>query len=149
MRKRTKFWIGAILVAGMLLTAVWTFLKLEFAGSASYTEQDWLKYEFYTPELLKKMPRISDDYNFDFANITGPEALVFSVHFQGTTDSSEIQNYLRAKGYEPQKTCSIEAECWRSYKSNDVISIGKFMSSKEIFVDIYRSPYTDPLTDLK
>ena len=149
MRKCIIFRTCVIFVVGMILAAIWTFLKLEFASSAYYTKQDWLEYEFYTPGLLKKMPRVSDEYQFEFGNITGPEAHVFSVHFQGATDSSDIRDYLKAEGYELQKTCNLEAECWRSYKNNDVISIVKRLSPKEIFVDIYRSPYTVPLTDSK
>lgn len=57
------------------------FFGLFFAGTACYTEQDWLKYEFYTPELLKGIPKISDKYDFNFGNITGPEAQIFTITF--------------------------------------------------------------------
>ncbi|AUX72205.1 hypothetical protein [Erwinia pyrifoliae] len=149
MKKHVIFRTCVIFVAAIILATGWTFLKLEFAGSAYYTEKDWLEYEFYTPDLLKRIPRISDEYTFEFGNVTGPEAHVFSVHFQGVTDSNEIRNYLKSEGYEPQKTCNVEAECWRSYKNNDVISVAKFLSPKEVFVDVYRSPYTEPLADSK
>ncbi|WP_038153160.1 hypothetical protein [Trabulsiella guamensis] len=138
MSKRIIVRISSVLVMGIILITIWIFCKLFFAGSAYYTEQDWLKYRFYTPDLLKNMPRISDKIQFDFVNITGPDAHVFTVHFYGATDSSVIRNYLASEGYEPQKSCDVEAECWKSIKSDEVITIAKFASPKEIFVQIYQ-----------
>lgn len=135
------------LVVGIALAIAWPYLKMEFASSAHYTELDKREYAYFTPELLKNMPRISNDYRFEYGNVTGPEAHVFTVHIYGTTDSSVIRDYLRAEGYEPQKTCDVEAECWRSHKNNDVVTIAKFISPKEVFVQLSQSPYTRPLAD--
>ncbi|MDF7681756.1 hypothetical protein PT300_14655 [Enterobacteriaceae bacterium ESL0689] len=143
MRKIITVSFAVLILAGTGLAFSWPYLKMGFADSAHYTEDDKPEYEYYTPDLLKNMPRISDHYEFSFSNISGPQAYVFSVHFQGTADSIAIQNYLKTQGYEAQKTCHVEAVCWRSYKSNDVISIAKFTSPDEIFVDLYRSPYTN------
>lgn len=138
MSKRIIVRISGVLLVGFILAAIWIFCKLFFAGSAYYTEQDWLEYEFYTPDLLKKMPRISTKLQFDFVNVTGPDAHVFTVHFYGVTDSSTIRDYLMSEGYEPQKSCDVEAECWRNHKNNDVITIANYAPSKEIFVQVYR-----------
>lgn len=148
MSKRVINRVCVVLFLGIALTALWTFCKLFFAGSAYYTERDWIEYKFYTPELLKEIPRISNKYKFDFVNVTGTDAHVFTVHFYGVTDSSEIRNYLRNKGYEPLTSCDVEAECWkkRHDHENDVISIAKFQSPKEVFVQIYRkfgTPYDE------
>ncbi|MBT0724866.1 hypothetical protein HH682_10590 [Rosenbergiella sp. S61] len=145
MRKFTTVFSVVLLFVGVALTLGWPYLKMGFASSANYTERDKREYDYYTPELIKKMPRISDNYEFSYSNISGPQAYVFSVHFQGARDSIKIQNYLKTEGYELQKTCDVEAECWRSHKTNDVISIAKFLSSNEIFVDLYRSSYNEPL----
>ena len=72
MRKSFKVLGSVSIVAAAALTYAWPYIVMEFAGSAHYTEQDKREYEFYTPVLLKKMPRISSRYDFDFANITGP-----------------------------------------------------------------------------
>lgn len=145
MRKFITFSAAVLMLSGVTLTFAWPYFKMGFASSAHYTEQDKREYQYYTPELLKKMPRISDNYEFSYSNISGPQAYVFSIHFQGSSDSIKIQNYLKVEGYELQKTCNVEAECWRSYKNNDVISIAKLSSPNEVFVDLYRSPYTQPL----
>lgn len=146
MSKRIIAKIGVVFIAGIILAAIWIFCKLFFAGSAYYTERDWIKYEFYTPDLLKEMPRLSSKYKFDFVNITGPDAHVFTVHFYDVTDSSEIRNYLKSKGYEAQVSCDVEAECWKHHHGDDVITIAIFQSPKEVFVQIYRkfgTPYDE------
>lgn len=133
------------LFVGVALTLGWPYLDMGFSSSANYTQRDKREYDHYTPELLKRMPRISDNYEFSYSNISGPQAFVYGIQFNGTNDASRIREYLISEGYELQKTCNVEAECWRSHKTNDVISIANFLSSKEIFVDLYRSSYNDAL----
>lgn len=57
MRKSVTVALGVIVAAGIVLTAALPYVKMEFAGSAHYTEQDTREYEYYTPELLKNMLR--------------------------------------------------------------------------------------------
>lgn len=146
-RKFIKATAIAVFVGVIVLTIVWPYVKMEFASSAHYTEQDIREYEYFTPDLLKNMPRLTTDYRFEYGNVTGPEAHVFTVHIYGTTDSSKIRDYLKAQGYEPQNVCDVEAECWRSHKNSDVVTIAKFMSPKEVFVQLSQSPYNEPLAD--
>lgn len=68
------------LVSGALAFG-WPYLKIGFASSAYYTERDKPEYEYYTPELLKKIPRISNNYEFSYSNISGPQAYVFFSKF--------------------------------------------------------------------
>ena len=148
MNKRIIAKVVGVFIVGSFLAVIWIFCKLFFAGSASYSESDWVEYEFYTPDLLKGMPRISDKHQFDFNNITGPDAHVFTVHFYGATDSKKVRSFLKNKGYEPQSSCDVEAECWKKKHDpdNDVISVAKFQSPDEIFVQIYRkfgTPYDE------
>ncbi|MEW5289709.1 MULTISPECIES: hypothetical protein [Erwinia] len=149
MRKAIIVLIGVIVISGVVLLVGWPYVKMEFVNSAHYTEQDIREYEYYTPEILKKIPRVSNNYSFDFSKGPGNDESVFTVHFYEAKDSSIITGYLRSEGYERQKTCDVEAECWRSHKNNDVISVAYFTSPKEIFVQIYRSPYTKSLADSK
>lgn len=139
----------AVLVSIIVLAIAWPYVKMEFASYAQYTEQDTREYEYLTPDLLKNMPRITKDYRFEYGNVTGPEAHVFTVHIYGTTDSSTIRDYLRVQGYEPQKVCDVEAECWRSHKNSNVVTIAKFVSPEEVFIQLSQSPYNEPLTDAK
>lgn len=139
----------AVLVSIIVLAIAWPYVKMEFASYAQYTEQDTREYEYLTPDLLKNMPRITKDYRFEYGNVTGPEAHVFTVHIYGTTDSSTIRDYLRVQGYESQKVCDVEAECWRSHKNSNVVTIAKFVSPEEVFIQLSQSPYNEPLTDAK
>ncbi|WP_191922201.1 hypothetical protein [Pantoea agglomerans] len=77
-------------LVGVVLAFGWPYIKMGFASSAYYTERDKPEYEYYTPELLKKMPRISDDYAFEFGNVSGPEANVFTVRYHGTSETRNI-----------------------------------------------------------
>ena len=147
MKKVIVATISVLAIAGISLIVAWPYLRMEFASSAHYTEEDIAEYDYYTPTILKKIPRVSDDYRFDFSKGTGKDESVYTVHFYGATGSDLIISYLMAEGYERQKTCDVEAECWRSFKNNDVITIAHFTSPEEIFVQVYRSPYTKPLVN--
>lgn len=129
-----------LLLCGIAFVFIWPVLRMEFASSAHYNEQDKREYKYYTPELLKKMPRISKDYEFHYTNISGPQAFVFGIHFNGTTETSRIRKYLISEGYIPQKECQVQAECWRSPRNNDVVSLYKLVEFNEAGVEIYRRP---------
>ncbi|AVR03603.1 hypothetical protein [Pluralibacter gergoviae] len=143
MRKTTVCLIGALTIAGIALVVGWPYLRMEFASSAYYSEQDKRAYEYYTPELLKKIPRISGDYKFEFGRITDSEANVYTVKFYGVVETSRIRNYLTSAGYEPQKSCDVEAECWESQATHDEVTVGNLHSTKGVFVQIYRRLYED------
>ncbi|AUX72207.1 hypothetical protein [Erwinia pyrifoliae] len=143
MRKTIVVLIGVVVIAGIVLVVGWPYVRLEFASSAYYTEQDKRAYEYYTPELLKKIPRISDDYKFEFGRITGTEANVFTMKFYGVSETRSIRNYLKSEGYELQASCDVEAECWESRATNDEVTVGNIHSQKGVFVQIYRRLYSN------
>ncbi|THB83510.1 hypothetical protein E1N66_15275 [Pantoea allii] len=130
-------------LVGVVLAFGWPYIKMGFASSAYYTERDKPEYEYYTPELLKKMPRISDDYAFEFGNVSGPDASVFTVRYHGTSETRNIHRYLVSAGYSPQSQCDVGAECWRSQDSKDIVTVIKYTSPDSVVVQIYRSPYND------
>ena len=90
------------LFVGVALTLGWPYLDMGFSSSANYTQRDKREYDYYTPELLKRMPRISDNYEFSYSNISGPQAFVYGIQFNGTNDASRIREYLISEGYELQ-----------------------------------------------
>ncbi|QHM77441.1 hypothetical protein C7M52_03440 [Mixta theicola] len=145
MRKKLKLLVVACLavVAGTLLFSAWTYIKMEFASSAYYSQQDKREYAFYTPELIKNMPRITDHYRFEYGNISGPEAQVFTIRFDGTTDTSKIRRYLMSVGYQPQAQCNVKAECWLSQSNTDIVTLFSYSSPDSVVLQIYRSPYTE------
>ncbi|AVJ17834.1 hypothetical protein ACWA06_01315 [Serratia rhizosphaerae] len=141
---KTSVKVTLVLIIGIVAawTYCWPFIKMNFAGSAQYTEQDSRQYEFYTPELFKNMPRITDHYDFNYANVAGPEALIYAVTFYGTDDTRHVNDYLTAMGYQPQPTCMVVAECWRTTGSKDVVMVAQLSEPERVFIQIYSSPYT-------
>lgn len=142
MKKAIVALISVVVIAGISLVVGWPYVRMEFASSAYYTEQNKRAYEYYTPELLKKIPRISKNYSFEFGRITGTEANVFTVKFYGASEARSIRNYLKSEGYELQASCDIEAECWKSRVTNDEVTVGNIHSQKGVFVQIYRRLYS-------
>lgn len=141
MRKSIKVFSGIIIVVAAALAYVWPYIKIEFAGSAHYTEQDKREYLFYTPDILKKIPRISPQYDFDFANITGPASHVYAIRFYDTNDASRVDAYLNSMGYKKQETCHIEAACWRSNDPQEVITVSMLENPEEILVSVIYTFY--------
>lgn len=135
MRKSFKVLSGAVIIVAAALTYVWPYIVMEFAGSAHYTEQDKREYKFYTPDILKKMPRISSRYSFDFANITGPATHVYAVRFYDAKDIGKIEDYLRSIGYK-QDRCDFESVCWRSTDPQESVYVGTLNGEKTVIVQV-------------
>lgn len=138
--KKILPWVFVIVVSAAGFSG-WLFLKMFSESSAYYTEKDKLDYAFYTPELLKKMPRISKDYSFEYANISGPQAFVFAVRYEGTTDTKKIEEYLASEGFEIVKPCGIREACWQSKRTIDEVTVNTLSSPDAIWVQVYRSGY--------
>lgn len=137
MRKKLKIvGVAAIVLIGGILVYATPYIKMEFAGSATYTEQNTREYHFYTPEIMKNMPRISDRYEFDFANITGPAKHIHAVRFYGATDTSKIDSYLVSLGYKKQAQCDIDASCWRGSDPQETVYVGMLNGEKMVLVQV-------------
>lgn len=143
MRRNIIILLSVAVISVFALAVVWPHIEMGFASSAHYTRMDTREYEYYTPDLLKRMPRISDNYEFSYSNISGPQAFVYGIQFNGTTDTSKIREYLIAEGYKQQKQCQTEAECWRSPRSKDVVSFYSLSELDLVSVEIYRHEYAD------
>ena len=136
-----KITIFIIAVFAAVLAYFWPMIKMNFAGSAHYTEQDRREYEFYTPEILRDMPRISQRYDFNFANVTGPAMHVNAVRFYDTRDTSKIDSYLISKDYKKQETCDLEATCWKASDPQETIYVGTLTAEDTVLVQVAYSFY--------
>ncbi|AHG19288.1 hypothetical protein Z042_06395 [Chania multitudinisentens RB-25] len=134
---RNSYKILAVVAVVMVATLAyaWPYIAMEFAGSAHYSEQDTREYEFYTPEILKRMPRISPRYDFDFANITGPATHVYAVKFYDTEATKEIEEYLESTGY-MQEMCDFEVVCWRSSDPQESVYVGTLNGEKTVIIQV-------------
>lgn len=136
MKTSTKVSLAAIAVVFAGLAYVWPYVKMDFAESASYTEQDKREYEFFTPDILKKIPRISDDYRFGYSNVSGQALLIYDIRFSGTTDASKINTYLQENGYKRLDVCDIEGESWQGNDPKVSVSVGVVPDPKAIIVSV-------------
>lgn len=125
MKKLLKI-MPIVLVAGVAgLFYGLEYIRMEFADGADYTEQDKRKYNYYTPELLKNMPRVSNVYRFHYINVSGPNpALIYQASFSGTTDISKIDTWLEKNGYKKTGMCNTNRDCWIGKDPNITVSVG-------------------------
>lgn len=140
MRTPFKVALSIVGIIAAIFAYSWPTIKMELAGSAHYTEQNKREYNFYTPDILKKMPRISDRYEFDFYNVTGPGSLVYSVTFYNTNDISKVNAYLVSLGYIKQDSCSVEGECWNGNDSTETVTVSAVSKINAVMVQVDNSP---------
>lgn len=136
MRNSLKVFTAVVVVIAAGLVWAWPYITMEFAGSAHYTEQDKREYKFYTPDILREMPRISARYDFDYVNVTGPGAFIYAMSFYDVDDSDKVDVYLEGKGYTKQKDCFIEAACWRGSDPEETITVSNFEEKNIIQVSV-------------
>ncbi|MGQ8818880.1 hypothetical protein [Serratia sp. NA_13] len=136
MRRSLKLLSVVAIVSAAALAYIWPYMQMEFAGSAHYTEQNKREYDFYTPEILRKIPRLTPRYDFDFANITGPATHVYAVKFYGAEDTHKIDDYLTSIGYERQGNCNIDNVCWRGTDLTETVMVRTLKSEKGVIVQV-------------
>lgn len=136
MRNSVKVLIVTVIVIAVSLIWIWPYVQMVFAGSAHYTEQDKREYAFYTPDILKNIPRISPRYAFDFANITGPATHIYAIKFYDTENTSRIDEYLTSLGYKPLGKCNIDNMCWRGADATETVMVRLLKSEKGVAVQV-------------
>lgn len=145
MKKALIVLICLVSIGGIALWETFPYITMEFESSARYSEHDKREYDYYTPDLFKKIPIISKNYEFHFSRISGTEANVFTVWFYDTVDIQSIKNYLKSEGYQKKASCDVEAECWQNGATNDVVTVANFLSEKEVLVQMYQPLYPSPM----
>ncbi|PKH22358.1 hypothetical protein CIG19_13735 [Enterobacterales bacterium CwR94] len=125
MRKSLKIMLPVMVLFMIGLIYGFQYFSMVFADSADYTERDRKEYNFYTPELLKNLPRVSDVYSFHYSNVSGPNpALIYQARFSGTTDTSKINTFLEKNGFKKTGMCSSNGNCWMGKDPDITISVG-------------------------
>ncbi|NIF32967.1 hypothetical protein F3J29_12590 [Enterobacter sp. Cy-643] len=136
MRNALKVLIAVAVVITAGLVWSWPYIEMSFEGSAHYTEQDKREYKFYTPDILREMPRISPRYDFNYVNITGPAAFIHVVSFYDIADSSKVDLYLEGKGYTKQDDCFIDGTCWKGSDPEETITVAHHEKKNFIQVSV-------------
>lgn len=136
MRNALKIFTAVAVVIIVGLAWTWPYIEMSFEGSAHYTEQDKREYEFYTPDVLREMPRISPRYDFNYVNITGPAAFIHAVSFYDIDDSGKVDLYLEEKGYTKQDDCFIDGKCWKGRDPEETITVAHHEKKNFIQVSV-------------
>lgn len=118
------------------LVYVFPAIIMEMSDSAHYTEQNTREYNFYTPDILKRMPRISARYDFNFSNISGPVKHIYTVQFYGSEETGRIEAYLASVGYKRQGDCNIDNVCWQGSDPSATVMIRTLKSEPGVAVSV-------------
>lgn len=122
------------------ITVYWPVISMELSGSAEYTEPDTLAYRHFTPALLKAMPRISDDYVFDYARIDGPGSVIYTLTFRNAPNAQGVRSYLTMQGYNKQPGCSTGAECWKGKQADETVFLAVTPERREVAISVDYTP---------
>lgn len=140
MRSKVKVALFIVVVIVGLFVCIWPTVEMELAGSAHYTEQDKKEYEYYTPDILKQIPRISGTYFFDFYKIDEQGARVYSVTFYNTQDTNKINARLTSLGYARQDNCSVEGDCWIASDPTERVTVSAVPEINAVIVKMDNTP---------
>ncbi|AHG22808.1 hypothetical protein Z042_14230 [Chania multitudinisentens RB-25] len=137
-------WITLVFVVAVAAGVAWYWpvISMELAGSAEYTRHDTQVYEHFTPPLLKAMPRISQDYAFDYTRIDGLGSVIYTVTFRNAPipDAQAVRGYLAVQGYSRQAGCSTGAECWKGKQIDETVFLNIIPSRREVVVSVDYTP---------
>ncbi|KGD70693.1 hypothetical protein HA49_19935 [Tatumella morbirosei] len=121
MKTSRKITIAVSVICAVSIYLAGQFIKMSFAESAHYTEQDWPEYAYYTPDLLKHMPKITNNYRFSYFNIEGPNIQIYKLTFEGTSDTDKIDAWLTDRGYQRGGMC--DSTCWTNNQPQINVSV--------------------------
>ncbi|HCM9255017.1 TPA: hypothetical protein QIB60_000906 [Enterobacter cloacae subsp. dissolvens] len=117
---RNTIYIILALIIGITVFAV-SFSPAPGEGK-SYRESDTISYSWFTSDLIKHVPRISQAYEFEYRSQDGASPEMNSVTFYHTRDAEKLRNYLKEKGFTYETTDSF-GEQWTHYDSGLVTSL--------------------------
>lgn len=86
-----------IVIAIILSVFVYQFAQTDLQGR--YREDNRIMYFLHTDSDIRGVPRISDDFYFDYSRGDN-DTIINSITFTGTTRTGEIGTYLNTLGYE-------------------------------------------------
>lgn len=88
-----------------------------------------------TDDIIKKCPRISENYEFAYATVDGPAIEVSSVTFHGSNDVKMIQNYLTSIGFTFNRA-EDNGEYWNSDKTPKTVFIWSTDNPKTTIIQV-------------
>lgn len=117
-----------------IVALLYFFLKLLTIDSVSYTKNNWFYDRFFSTELIRNAPLISQSYYISYSAHDGNKPETNVIFFTGTTDKSELESYLRAKKFTPEQI-DINTIRWISpaYSGYDIY-LSVYPDKKEVIM---------------
>ncbi|PWC12899.1 hypothetical protein B4923_09835 [Brenneria roseae subsp. americana] len=130
--------IFIVVFLGLVLTIPILFVNVSF----SYTKSDYIKYNIFTFNEIKKMPFISDNYiiYYDSPDGTTPKTnrIIFST--VNLTRKSELVNYIESLGFQRYEdkiwSENDKNEFWR--KNDDIVNIIQNDAENTIYFSVQK-----------
>ncbi|GKW18411.1 hypothetical protein PEC302107_01400 [Pectobacterium araliae] len=114
--------------------AICALIKLMTIDSLSYTKENWFYDHFFSMEVIREAPLVSQNYYITYSAHDGNKPETNIIFFMGTVDQLKLESYLIAKGFIPE---NIDANTirWRSlsYSEYDVY-LSVYPDKKEIIM---------------
>lgn len=105
----------------------------------SYREDEWIKYQLLTPDILKNAPRLTTDFVINIQARDGNAARVEVIKFHGTQDTLTLEHYLVSLGYYPV-TEPFRAEIWYSPDNQFSAQVLRDSSDQSVSLAIFDEP---------
>lgn len=132
--------VAIVAIITAMLVYKWPVVKFGLDDGGKYTERDRQVYDAFTPDILKHMPRITGDYEFDYHTVSGPGSVGNSLIFNGTTDTSQIDAWLMSQGYVKQASCMVQGICWKGRDPTEDVVVSTIPEMKRVWVQVDYTP---------
>lgn len=97
------------------------FLFFHETGRIIYHESDTYRYYMYTDSGIRKAPRISENYQFEYIPTEGTISEMSSIIFHDAGDYTPLKDYLNNTGYYLYRTQDQgQNEIWLSAQNKKI-----------------------------
>ncbi len=134
--------IRIILLIIAALFIVWNVILIKFTPgpgeSSRYKESDFLSYYWFTDNLIKNAPRISNHYQFEYWELDGSSPRMSIIEYHDATDADALRDYLNHMKFNKKKTDS-HGERWEK-KNTGTVYINEAKGEKVIILSLLTYP---------
>ncbi|MDU4092658.1 MAG: hypothetical protein E7H57_05205 [Pantoea sp.] len=135
-------WALVLLLAVLVINVVDFFyintrLVNEAERNPGFKQSERRLYRLFVDEDIKDVPRITDDYYFQYRRMDGPSAEISGIVFNGITETAALEKYLAALGYRHVSDDEIGQRWEKDGRPNPNIYIWRDTASKTISLTKY------------
>lgn len=136
----SRIFFGLVLVAAIFQLSTCKLQQLA-QTSDGFKEDDYLYYYLFIDDEIKNIPRINNDYYFEFSAMDGPKPEVSRIVFSGGGRINAVEAYLLSVGYhlgdaDPGKGQRIYQSWHKRSPSTDEIRL--FVAEDSVTIEKYK-----------